>query len=119
MLSSLFTNCGDRVFTAKNLEEALCLLGFLRFDMLVSDINLSDGSGLDLVAEAKKRQTWRKTVALTSRIEPGEFERSEGAGFDEYVPKPVDFYHLCAVLGRTPDGRTDDSPWATRADASV
>jgi CheY-like chemotaxis protein len=118
-LSSLLTNCGDRVFAAENLEEALCLLGFLRFDMLVSDISLSDGSGLDLVAEAKKRQTWRKTVALTGRMEPGEFERIEDAGFDEYLPKPVDFYRLRSLLAQTPSGRTDDSPGTMRADVSV
>jgi CheY-like chemotaxis protein len=64
----------------------------------VSDISLPDGSGFELVAEAKKKQPWRKAVALTGRMLPEERERGLRAGFDEYLTKPVDFYHFRSVL---------------------
>jgi len=89
---------GHRVITASSVAQALRLLSCLRFDVLVSDIALPDGSGLELVAEAKKRQRFKKAVALTGLGQPEDRERRLRAGFDEYLTKPIDLYQLCAVL---------------------
>ncbi len=83
---------------AASLTEALVLLGHIRFDVLVSDIGLPDGTGLELVAEAKRRQPWKKAVALTARAAPEEREMGLRAGFDEYLTKPCDFRQLRALL---------------------
>ena len=61
-------------------------------------IALPDGSGLELVAEAKKRQRFMKAVALTGLGQAEDRDRGLRAGFDEYLTKPVDLYQLCAVL---------------------
>jgi CheY-like chemotaxis protein len=98
VLSKLLIYCGHEVATAANIRDALLLLGDLRFDVLVSDIGLPDGSGLDLVAEAKKLQPWKKTVALTGHERDGEKERGLLAGFDEYLTKPFDFHQLRSLL---------------------
>ncbi|MBA3543206.1 MAG: response regulator [Chthoniobacterales bacterium] len=98
VLCNLLTHCGHEVATASNVQEALCLLGNLRFDVLLSDIGLPDGSGLDLVAEARKRQPWKKTVALTARGRTSDQERGLQAGFDEYLTKPFDFHQLRSLL---------------------
>ena len=88
--------CGHRVMSGRNLEEARGLLECLRFDVLVSDISLPDGSGLELMAE--KRQEWKKAVALTGFMNPNEREQSLRAGFDEYLIKPVDVYCLRSLI---------------------
>ncbi len=98
VLSTLLIHCGHEVATAANMEEALCLLSSLQFDILVSDIGLPDGSGLDLIVEAKKRQSWRKTVALTAFGQKNDRERGLQAGFDEYLTKPFDFHKLRSLL---------------------
>jgi len=61
------------------------LLSCLRFDALVSDIALPDGSGLELAVEAKKRQRFIKAVALTGLGQPEDRERGLRAGLDEYL----------------------------------
>lgn len=109
VLSNLLIHCGHDVASASNMHEALSLLDNLRFDVLVSDIGLPDGNGLELVIEAKKRQPWKKTVALTAHERKGEKERGLRAGFDEYLTKPFDFHKLRSLLdegsaGRTPAG---------------
>jgi CheY-like chemotaxis protein len=86
--------CGHRVMSGGNLEEARGLLECLRFDVLVSDISLPDGSGLELMAEGKKKKGWKRAVALTGFMDPDEREQSLRAGFDEYLTKPVDVYCL-------------------------
>lgn len=98
VLSTLLIHCGHEVVTAASVEDALCLLNNLQFDVLVSDIGLPDGSGLDLIVEAKKRQPWRKTVALTALGQKNDRERGLQAGFDEYLTKPFDFHKLRSLL---------------------
>ena len=101
VLSNLLTHCGHEVTTAANMQDALILLGHLRFEVLVCDIGLPDGSGLDLVAEAKKRQPWKKTVALTGHERNRERELGLEAGFDEYLTKPFDFHRLRSLLAES------------------
>jgi hypothetical protein len=102
VLSNLLIHCGHEVASAGSMQEALRLLDNLRFDVLVSDIGLPDGNGLDLVVEAKKRQPWKKTVALTAHEQSGEKELGLRAGFDEYLTKPFDFHQLRSLLAESP-----------------
>jgi len=104
VLANLLIHCGHEVASASNMQDALRLLENLRFDVLVSDIGLPDGTGLDLVVEAKKRQTWRKTVALTAHGLSNEKELGLQAGFDEYLTKPFDFHQLRSLLADSPPG---------------
>ena len=97
-VSKTLINCGHRVMSGRNLEEARSLLGCLRFDVLVSDISLPDGSGLELMAERGKRRGWKKALALTGFMNPSEREQSIRAGFDEYLTKPVDVYRLRSLI---------------------
>jgi CheY-like chemotaxis protein len=102
VLSNLLTDCGHEVLMAANVREALVLLSDLRCDVLVSAIGLPDGSGLELLAEAKRRQPWKKTVALTTHAQPEEKELGLGSGFDAYLTKPFDFNRLRSLLAETP-----------------
>src|SRR6476646_432551 len=92
ILANLLAHCGYEVSTAANMQDALTLINDLRFEILVCDIGLPDGSGLDLVAEAKKRQAWKKTVALTAHDDQSTIGLR--AGFDEFLTKPFDFNQL-------------------------
>ncbi len=104
VLANLLIHCGHEVASAANMQDALRLLENLRFDVLVSDIGLPDGTGLELVVEAKKRQPWKKTVALTAHGRSKEKELGLQAGFDEYLTKPFDFHQLRSLLADSPAG---------------
>lgn len=115
VLSNLLIHCGHEVASAGNMQDALRLLEDLRFDVLVSDIGLPDGNGLDLVIEAKKRQPWKKTVALTAHDRSSEKERGLRAGFDEYLTKPFDFHQLRSLLADVPEGAGPSAPEGLRS----
>ena len=93
VLSTLLNRCGCQTVTAKNLREARKRLEEMRFEILICDLNLPDGDGLDLVREAKVVQPL-KAIALTGR--DSEEERAAGveAGFDCYLTKPINFQEL-------------------------
>jgi len=67
--------------TAKNAVDARSRLAEMRFDVLISDLNLPDGDGLDLVREAKQRHGLR-AIALTGRDSAEERDLGLRAGFD-------------------------------------
>jgi len=97
VLATLLNRCGCQTVIAKNMKDARSQLATMRFDALVSDLNLPDGDGLNLVAEAKLHGL--KAIAVTGRTEVVERERGLRAGCDFYLTKPVDFYQLRCALG--------------------
>jgi signal transduction histidine kinase/CheY-like chemotaxis protein len=69
------------------------------FDLVISDIGLPDGSGLDLMRELRDRHGL-KGVALSGYGSESDLAASRQAGFIEHVTKPIDFSRLEAVLDR-------------------
>ena len=97
VLSLLLNRCGCRTVTAKSVRDARARIDEMSFDVLVSDLNLPDGDGLEVVRAAKQKKPL-KAIALTGRV--SDEERREGleAGFDYYLTKPVDFHQLREAL---------------------
>ena len=98
VLATLLNRCGCQTVIAKNMKDARSHLAAMSFDALISDLNLPDGDGLDLVAEAKRVYAL-KAIAVTARTEVTEQERGRRAGCDFYLTKPVDYRQLRSALG--------------------
>ena len=98
VLSNLLGRGDHEVISASGATEALQLLANMRVNVLLSDIGLQDGDGLDLVAKAKTLQPKIKAIALTGRTSAKDHERGRQAGFDHYLTKPFDFHELRMLL---------------------
>ena len=98
-LSNLLTHFGHEISVAEDAESARRIIRSKEFDVVLADIGLPDGSGYDLIAEAKRKRPF-KAVALTGFGAPDDIERGKEAGFDFHLTKPVDFHELRAVLGQ-------------------
>lgn len=97
VLGVLLNRCGCQTVAAKNMRDARSRLKEMRFDVLISDLNLPDGDGIDLVREAKQGQAL-KAIAITGRCSDEERDLGLGAGFDCYITKPIDFQQLRQAL---------------------
>jgi CheY-like chemotaxis protein len=97
ILARLLTHFGYTVSIASTLEEALNTFRSERFDAVLSDIGLPDGTGYDLISEAKKTHEF-KAIALTGYGMSQDVRRSKDAGFDYHLTKPVDVAELRTVL---------------------
>ncbi len=97
VLALLLNRCGCRTVTAKNAADARVRLSEMTFDLLISDLNLPDGDGLDLVRHAKNLHPV-KAIALTGRVSAEDERAGLEAGFDHYLTKPVDFQKLRSIL---------------------
>jgi signal transduction histidine kinase len=87
-LASLLRSRGYEVSSAASLAAARAIAAQVKFDLLVSDIGLPDGSGLDLMKEMQAQGDVRG-VALTGYGMEEDVERSRAAGFRVHLTKPI------------------------------
>jgi signal transduction histidine kinase/CheY-like chemotaxis protein len=92
-LSRLFTLRGYSVERADSVKKALAIAAESQFDVLVSDIELPDGNGLELVARLREIRIV-PAIALSGFGSPADVEHSLAAGFSLHLVKPVDFRRL-------------------------
>jgi CheY-like chemotaxis protein len=79
VLKMLLNRCCCQTVTAKSLKDARARPKEMPFDMLISDLNLPDGDGLDLVREAKQTQKL-KAIAVMGRVSTDECDQGLKAG---------------------------------------
>jgi CheY-like chemotaxis protein len=87
-LTRLLLRRNFKVASAASLAEARKLAAEKRFDLVISDIGLPDGSGNDLMAELN-RDHGLKGAALTGCGMEQDVERSLASGFLTHLTKPV------------------------------
>jgi CheY-like chemotaxis protein len=97
VLTGLLGHFGHSISAADTVESAIAFVRAKRFDAIVSDLGLPDGSGCDVIREAKRQQDLAG-VALTALGEEDDVARGRKAGFDYHLTKPVDFGELRNVL---------------------
>jgi CheY-like chemotaxis protein len=88
---------GHHVLAAGTVAEAVAGAQNEEFDLLISDIGLPDGSGLDLMREIQGVQKIRG-IALSGFGMEDDVRRSKEAGFEEHLTKPVNFQRLESVI---------------------
>ena len=97
VLSHLLTARSHRVMAAGSLAQARELAAANEFDVLVSDIGLPDGTGYELMQELRESKGLHG-IALTGFGMEDDFEKSQRAGFDAHLIKPVQVSTLEAAL---------------------
>jgi CheY-like chemotaxis protein len=93
----LLKRLGYEVLAAENMEDALRIAEEEHFDILLSDIGLPDGSGLELLKRIRQRRDV-PALALSGFGMDEDIERSRDAGFSEHLTKPVSIDRLQAAI---------------------
>lgn len=101
VLSRLLSRGGHRVALAASMQEALTLFGTEYFDVVISDLGLPDGSGLDLIRELQ-RQRPVAGIALSGYGTEEDLRQTKAAGFFAHLIKPVNIEHLRQLLWQLP-----------------
>jgi PAS domain S-box-containing protein len=98
-LSRLLSHFGHDISVADSTQSALDFVREKEFDVVLSDIGLPDGSGYDVISQAKRKQPV-KGVALTGYGTDEDIRRGKEAGFDFHLTKPVDVHELRSILNQ-------------------
>jgi CheY-like chemotaxis protein len=102
MLKTLLESLGASVDAVGTAAEAWEVLVGAGCDVLLSDIGMPEEDGYSLIARVRRDGAARvketPAVALTAYARDDDRERSLAAGFDAYLPKPVEPSELLEVL---------------------
>ena len=98
MLSQLLTLHDYEMTVARSVQEALAAAS-REFDLLISDIRLPDGSGLELMRRLRENQNIRG-IAISGFGTEEDRQRSLEAGYGTHLTKPVDFNRLLEAIER-------------------
>jgi len=100
VMQLLLERRGYQIRTAASVSTALEAADEGEYDLLISDIGLPDGSGLDLMRKLSKRNKPLVGVALSGFGMEDDIQKSIEAGFAEHLTKPVNFKQLQDVIQR-------------------
>jgi CheY-like chemotaxis protein len=98
-LTQLLRRRGYHVQPAYSVESALKIAAGELFDVLISDIGLPDGTGIELMERLKQeRSASLFGIALTGFGMEDDIRRSHEVGFHHHLVKPVDLNRLDALI---------------------
>ncbi len=98
MLQLLLERLGHEVSSVSTVESALAALQGGRYDVLISDIGLPDGTGWQLLAALAPEQRPATALAMSGFAGDDDRARSLAAGFDRHLAKPLQLDTLLALL---------------------
>lgn len=106
-VSDALSRAGFAVDHAANADDARSLIAVTDYDLVVLDLGLADGNGLDLLAEIRGSKGWPALI-MTARDTLADRLAGLDGGADDYVVKPVEMPELvarCRAVLRRPGGR--------------
>jgi len=100
VMAQLMRGLGHEVTVASSVASALSASQGASFDLIVSDIGLPDGTGIDFIGAFRQRSQV-PAVALTGFGTDEDVRRCLAAGFTSHLTKPVNFAQLEELIQRT------------------
>ncbi|MBH1963234.1 MAG: response regulator [Comamonadaceae bacterium] len=93
------------VATAESAKEALAAMNaYPEWQVMILDMFLKEGSGLEVLNTSRNRETWKKVIVLTNYATGQIRERSIALGADAVFDKSTeldDFFVFCASLSES------------------
>ena len=109
---------------ARTVKEALDLLDDIsRFDLLILDVTLPDGTGFEVCEKVREQNTQIPIIFLTASDEEVSVIRGLDSGGDDYITKPFKLGELCsriqALLRRVGAGAGNNSTLIKSGDITI
>ncbi len=100
LLAMMLSGQRARVQTAVSATEALQILEWYKPDVVVSDLAMPGEDGYSLIGKMREIETLKHipAVALTAYVRVEDRTRALSAGFNMFVPKPIEPHELIAAI---------------------
>ena len=95
---------GYRVETAASVDDARQQLQTQKFDVVITDMRLPDGFGMDLLHDLRSQQRRERCVVMTAYGSAENAVEALRAGAFDYLTKPVDLKQFRAVVASAVQG---------------
>lgn len=108
MKKTLLLLCKN-IFDVSNIQEAKNILKEQRIDIVISDINLPEISGIDFIKELRKSDKKMPVILLSAFTDTKYLLEATKLKLVDYITKPVDFKTLYASLNTCVEEILDNS----------
>ncbi|MGE5610262.1 MAG: PAS domain S-box protein [Bacillota bacterium] len=109
VLGRLLRSMDHSVGIADRVDTALQMVRADNYDLLISDIGLPDGTGLELMREIQRIRPTRG-IAISGYGMEEDLRRSLAVGFAEHLIKPITLDALEAAIARVAEDRGEAKP---------
>ena len=110
---------GYQVESAEDLTEARNLLKRTSFDVVITDMRLPDGLGLELLREITEAQRRERCIVITAYGSAENAVEALKAGAFDYLTKPVDLKQLRAAVTASLQSQRQPAPSSAGPSAAV
>lgn len=83
-----------QVFQAASMQDALSIYDAERVDLVLTDVMMPGGNGIDLMLEIKRRDPGAVVVVMTGFSDKDTVLKALRADADDFLDKPVNLLHL-------------------------
>lgn len=97
-LKSTLAQAGFEITEAPNVKLAQQLVGFDKFDLVITDINMPGGSGIELVHFMRRSGITTPIILMTGFAELKELHEAGEIGANGFLPKPFKREELFSLL---------------------
>jgi two-component system, NtrC family, response regulator PilR len=101
---------GYRVSTADSVAQAQAALNAQRFDVVISDMNLPDGQGLEILRSLAQQQRSERCIVITAYGSAENAVEALKAGAFDYLTKPVDLKQFRATIAQAAQRKVPAEP---------
>jgi two-component system response regulator FlrC len=91
---------GHQVHEVCNGVEAVKVIAHTSLDIVLSDINMPEMDGLQLLAQVKKHQPWLPMILMTAYGDVGQAVKAMQIGANDYLMKPFEVQELLSVMNK-------------------
>ena len=89
---------GYQTDSSENYKDAEYYIGIRNYDLILTNLTLPDGDGVDLIALVKQRAPRAACVVISTKDDKESEIRALKAGADDYIKKPLDLDILIARI---------------------
>jgi signal transduction histidine kinase/CheY-like chemotaxis protein len=111
-LAHLLRLSGHEVLIASSAEQGLRLAECHMIDSAILDLGMPTMSGLTMAQQLRERESGRRAIqliAVTGYDQPADRQAAREAGFNHYLPKPVDLQELLDLIASAGQGRQQEN----------
>ena len=100
LISGVLEDAGYRVVTARDGVEALEAWSSQHVDCIVTDVNMPNMNGLELIGKLRGLATYKFTpiLVLTTEMDPNKKQQAKASGATGWIVKPFDPDTLLATI---------------------
>jgi PAS domain S-box-containing protein len=117
VMAQLIRGIGHDVTVVGRVDDALAATQSATYDLIVSDVGLPDGTGLDLI-KAFREHSDVPAVALTGFGTDEDVRRCLAAGFTSHLTKPVNFNQLEQLIESAANLKAQKAQKAQKAEGA-